>query len=106
MTAVIASDGQELGQAIEEGSAVLVEFWAPWCVQCKAMSAVIERLAESVADQARVLTVNVEEHPAVAEHHQVQTLPALLLFRDGRLQLRLDGFRRLPAIMEQIRAEL
>jgi len=106
VTPVREADEQELSRAIDEGGAIVVDFWAPWCAQCLAMRGVVDRLADNLDARARVLTVNVEAHPNAAEAHDVKSLPALLLFRDGALRERLDGFQRLPVIMERLRGHL
>jgi thioredoxin 1 len=103
---VTEAGGQELNTAIAEGSTVVVEFWAPWCAHCAAMRSVIDRLADGLDSRAKVVTVNIEEHPAVAEHYEVTTLPSLMLFRGGELRVNLVGFNRLPAVMERFRGHL
>lgn len=65
--------------------AVLVDLWAPWCGPCRTMAPLLEQLSRQRAGRLKVVKVNVDEHPEVSARHQVQGIPTLLLFRDGRL---------------------
>jgi thioredoxin len=106
MSGVIAADQAALDDAAATGEAVIVDFWAPWCSQCRAMAGTIERLAPEVQGRASVLTVNTEAHPEIAERFNVQTLPAILLLHNGEVRRRINGFKRLPAILEELRGAL
>jgi thioredoxin 1 len=106
VSGVAAADQTTLDEAATTGETMIVDFWAPWCSQCKAMSGIIERLAPEVEGRASVVTVNTETHPEVADRYDVQSLPAILVLRDGEVQRRLNGFKRLPAILEELRGAL
>jgi len=62
---------------------VLVDFYAPWCGPCKAMSPVLESLAQEFSERARFLKVNVDETSALAERFNVKGVPTLIFFKDG-----------------------
>lgn len=63
---------------------VLVDFWAPWCVYCRRINPAIDQLAEQYAEKLTVGKINIDEEPELAERFQVDTIPTLLLFRDGQ----------------------
>lgn len=67
---------------------VLVDLWAPWCGPCRMVAPILEDLARQRAGQLKVVKVNVDDSPGVAARHQVQGIPTLLLFNDGRLTAR------------------
>lgn len=62
---------------------VLVDFWAPWCVYCRRIEPAVEELAADTEGTLIVAKVNVDEQEALADQFGVETIPSLLLFRDG-----------------------
>ena len=62
---------------------VLVDFWAPWCVYCRRIEPAVEELAADTERTLIVAKVNVDEQEALADQFGVETIPSLLLFRDG-----------------------
>jgi thioredoxin len=72
-------------EVLENPQPVLVDFWAPWCGPCHVMTPVIEQLAAEFAGRATVGKVNVDEHPALAQQYGIRSIPALLVFKHGRV---------------------
>jgi len=69
----------------------LVDCWAPWCGPCRIISPLLEQLASEYAGRLKVGKLNVDENPLTASQYAIQSIPTLLLFRDGRLVDRLVG---------------
>lgn len=63
---------------------VLVDFWAPWCVYCRRITPAVDQIAQQYDGQLVVGKVNIDEQPELEERFQVDTIPTLLLFRDGK----------------------
>ena len=63
---------------------VLVDFWASWCGPCRMLSPVVDELAEQYDGKVKFGKVNVDEQPRLAMNYSVQSIPTLLLFRDGK----------------------
>jgi thioredoxin len=64
---------------------VLVDFWAPWCGPCKAISPHIEELAKKYRGRLKVCKLNVDEVPDLATKYMVMSIPTLMIFKDGKV---------------------
>jgi putative thioredoxin len=68
---------------------VLVDFWAPWCGPCKQLTPVIEKAVRAAKGKAKLVKMNIDEHPAVAQQLGIQSIPAVIAFVNGQPA---DGF--------------
>jgi thioredoxin 2 len=64
---------------------VLVDLWAPWCGPCRMLAPAVQRLAEEFAGRLKVVKVNVDQAPGIAARLGVQSIPTLLLLRQGQI---------------------
>ena len=70
-------------EVIKSDKAVIVDFWAEWCGPCRAVAPVLDRIAEERADELIVVKVNIDEEPGLAQRYGVQSIPTMILFRNG-----------------------
>jgi len=68
---------------------VIVDFWAPWCGPCKQLTPVLEKVVRGAGGKVRLVKINIDEHPAIAQQLRVQSIPTVYAFLDGRP---VDGF--------------
>jgi thioredoxin 1 len=81
---------------------VIVDFWAPWCGPCRQVSPIVEQIAGMREGAYKVVKVNIDEEPALAQQYEVQSIPLIGLFRNGRLERSSLGLKPRP----QLEAEL
>ena len=93
-------------QLAHSGVPLLIDFWAPWCGPCRMMAPEFEHAAEALEPAVRLVKVNVDEEPALAERFQVRSIPTLVLAFGGRELARAAGARSAAQLVEWARAEL
>ena len=63
---------------------VLVEFWAPWCVYCRRIAPALEKLSGQFSDTLAIGQINIDDEPVLAQQEQIEVIPTLVLYRDGK----------------------
>jgi len=72
---------------------VLVDFWAPWCGPCRAVSPIIDELAQEYAGKINVVKVNIDEESALSDTYDVQSIPTIVFFKNGNEVSRSSGVK-------------
>ncbi|MGE4285941.1 MAG: thioredoxin [Phycisphaerae bacterium] len=72
--------------ALSEGQPVLVDFWAPWCGPCKMLGPVIDEIADEYAGKAKICKVDTDQCREAAIKYNIQSIPTIIIFKNGALQ--------------------
>jgi thioredoxin 1 len=76
-------DAQFSAEVLESSNLVLVDFWAEWCGPCKAIAPVLEQIASELGPKVKIVKVNVDNSPHLAEQYGVRSIPNLILYKNG-----------------------
>ena len=93
-------------EVLKSDKAVLVDFWASWCMPCKIIAPAVEELAEELKGKLKVAKSNVDDNPELATELSVLNIPTLVLFKDGKEVARIIGVNSKEAIKAKISAFL
>jgi thioredoxin 2 len=88
---LVNADGETFADETSSSVPVVVDFWAAWCGPCRMISPVLEDLARSHAGHLKVVKVDVDANPALAQRFGAQSIPLLVVIRDGQEVDRIVG---------------
>ena len=100
---IVDSDAAAFDEEIGASMPVLVDFWAPWCGPCRAVSPLVEQMGRDYAGRLKVVKLNTDDAPAIAARYRVQGIPLLVVLQGGREVDRVVGAvpaGRLRAMLE------
>lgn len=95
-----------LTEALNTDQLVLIDLWAPWCGPCRMVAPVLEKLSVRYAGRVKVVKVNVDDNRRTASRYQAQSIPTLVMVRNGQTVERLVGAQPEPVLAARIDALL
>jgi thioredoxin len=81
---------------------VLVDFYAPWCGPCQMMAKILEEVNARMSQSVQIVKINTENYPALASQYQIQSLPTLVLFKQGQPIDRIEGVVPAQKLIERL----
>jgi len=91
-------------EVLDTQEVVLVDFWAPWCGPCQRIAPLVEQLAAENVGRLKVGKVNVDEQPRLAAQFGINSIPTLMLFKNGDVVQTLIGLQPKARLQEAINA--
>ena len=88
-------------EIINSSTPTLVDFYADWCGPCKTMAPMLEELKQKVGDNAKIIKINVDKNEKLSAVYKTQSIPTLLLFKNGKVLWRQSGVVPIQT-MEQV----
>ena len=82
---------ETFNDVINSGQLVLVDFYATWCQPCKMMHPILQQVKEVLGDSIRIIKVDVDKYSVTADQYGIQSVPTLMLFRQGEMLWRTSG---------------
>jgi thioredoxin 1 len=89
-------------EVLKSNTVVLVDFWAEWCGPCKALTPVLEEIAQTAEGKFKIAKVNIDENSDLATKLEVLNIPTMILFKGGEEVDRLVGYMPKAKIMAKI----
>jgi len=82
----------------------VIEFWADWCPSCRAGAPTIERLARELKGKVLVVGANIDNASKASEKYDISSIPALILFKDGKEIHRIEGIPAYRKLLQEIQS--
>ena len=99
---LIVTDGNFTSEVEKSALPVLVDFWAAWCGPCRMVAPIVEQLAVELSGKVRVGKLDVDANQRTAAKFKVQSIPTLLIFKDGKEIDRIIGAQSKNAILQRL----
>jgi thioredoxin 1 len=102
MATAKVTDATFEADVLQSAEPVVVDFWAEWCGPCKMIGPSLEEISTEMAGKVKILKMNVDENQAVPAKLGIRGIPALLLFKDGKLAAQKVGAAPKSALVSWI----
>ena len=96
------SDDSFDNEVLQSTTPVLIDFWAPWCAPCRAISPMVEDLAREYAGKLKVVKINVDDNPRTPTRYGVRSIPNLIVFQGGQVKEQIIGAVPKPQLIKAI----
>lgn len=95
---------QKISEIINGPIPTLVDFHAVWCGPCQYQGPILEQFAQETGSKARIVKVDIDQNPAFADKYKVQSVPTLILFKNGEIKWRAVGVQQISQLRQALEA--
>ena len=92
------TDATFQAEVLEAEKPIMVDFWAEWCGPCRAVSPILDKIAEENSDKIGIVKINVDDNPETAMKYGITSIPAMYVFSGGEVVKRIIGAKPKPAL--------
>ncbi len=96
----------KFNEIINGDKPVLLDFSAEWCQPCKMMGPILKEVSNQLGDKVRVLKIDVDKNPAIAQKWQIRSVPTIAIFKKGRQVFRESGVLQAPQLISLLKKEI
>ena len=97
-TTKAVTDASFESDVLKSDKTILVDFWAEWCGPCRAVSPILDQIAEEHAGKIEIVKLNVDDNPQSAMNYQITSIPAMKVFKGGEVVKTVIGAKPKPAL--------
>ncbi len=92
----------KFNEIIASDKPTLIDFAAEWCQPCKMMPPILKEVKKQLGDKVRILKIDVDKNPAIAQKHQIQSVPTMMVFKSGKIVFRQAGVLQASQIVQMM----
>jgi thioredoxin 1 len=85
-------------EVLQSPDTIMVDFWAEWCGPCRAVSPILDQIAQEHPEKIKIVKLNVDDNPQMAMKYQITSIPAMKVFRGGEVVKTVIGAKPKPAL--------
>jgi thioredoxin 1 len=93
---------KNFNEIIQSNQPVVIDFYAPWCGPCKAMTPILENLKSKLGEQVKIIKIDVDENPNIAVELEIRSVPTLMIYQNGEKKWKKVGLSSVDEMLSVI----
>lgn len=96
----------KFNEIVKGDKPVLIDFYADWCQPCKMMPPILKKVKSQLGDKIRILKIDVDKNQAIAQKHQIQSIPTIVVFKKGQIVFKQPGVMQAEQIVQVLNSHI